>query len=211
MIIVEDLKSQLRFLKEIEIKETLEEAREQASKLIADARARAEQIRTKEIEEILQKARDAEMREMESARLRGKRALADTKFRLIETALAKAFDRLKGQIERQDPLYRRGLEELIVEAVEKIAASELEIAVSHGDLAFVKQRLGHIEKRISTAKGVSVSLKLDDEPLRSAGGVVVRSTDGKQIFNNTLEARLARVQEEMVIKISEILFEGTGP
>jgi vacuolar-type H+-ATPase subunit E/Vma4 len=44
--------------------------------------------------------------------------------------------------------------------------------------------------------------------LQSVGGVVVKSSSGGQIFNNTLEARLAKAKREADFKISEILFEG---
>jgi vacuolar-type H+-ATPase subunit E/Vma4 len=50
-----------------------------------------------------------------------------------------------------------------------------------------------------------VSLKMIDEPLRSIGGVVVRSSDHREIFNNTLEARLARVRQENLPEISRVL------
>jgi V/A-type H+-transporting ATPase subunit E len=207
---MEDLKSQLSFLREVQVKEIIEEAKDQAAKLVKEARAKAEQVKSKEREEALQKARETEEQELEAARVQGRRKAMNDRYRLIDMALAKSLDRLRELTDQQDPSYMNGIERLVVEAAAAIAGTEFEVILNQRDVAFVKRKLGIIEKRVSTIKGAPAKVKMSDEPLRSIGGVMVRSKDGKQIFNNTLEARLAKIRQEMLPRVGDVLLEGAS-
>jgi vacuolar-type H+-ATPase subunit E/Vma4 len=203
---MENLKSQLDFIKEIEIKEIIDEAEATATAEINEARARIEQIKNKETTEILKQTQETEQRELEATRIEGKRKVMNLKFQLIESALSSTLTRLKELVEKENPSYRDHLEEFIIEAAKRIDGWEFELIIGSEDAAFVKKRLKRIEDALSTVKGVVVSLKMSDEPLRSIGGAVVRSSDQREIFNNTLEARLARVRQENLPEISQVLF-----
>jgi vacuolar-type H+-ATPase subunit E/Vma4 len=203
---MENLKSQLDFIKEIEIKEIIDEAKARAAAEINEARAKIEQIKNKETSEILKKTQETEQRELEATRIEGKRKVMNFKFQLMESALSTTLVRLKEMVEQEAPSYRNHLEEFIIEAAKRMDGREFELIIGSKDTAYVKKRLRRIEDALSKVKGVVVSLKLSDEPLRSIGGVVVRSSDHREIFNNTLEARLARVKEENLPEISRALF-----
>ena len=205
---MENLKAQLRFLKEIEVKEIIEEANNQAAKHVTEAKEKARQIKTKETEEILQKMREMETQELDSVKLQGKQTAMNLRFQLIETAVAESFEKLKKLVEQEDATYRKSLERFVTAAVTQTEGAEFEVILNPRDVAHVTQKLKRIEKEVSTVKKVPVALRISDEPLQSVGGVVVKSKDGKQIFNNTLEARFAEVKQEALFKISEVLFEG---
>jgi V/A-type H+-transporting ATPase subunit E len=205
---MENLKAQLGFLKEIEVKEIIEEANSQAAKQVTEAKEKARLIKTKETEGILQKMREMEIQELDSVKLRGKQTAMNLRFQLIETAVAESFRELKKLVEQEDATYRKSLERFVAAAVIQTEGAEFEVILNPRDVAHVKQKLKRIEKEVSTAKKVPVALRISDEPLQSVGGVVVKSKDGKQIFNDTLEARFAKVKQEALFKISEILFEG---
>ena len=210
MSVMEALKSQLNFLKEVQVKEIIEEAKDQAAKLVKDARAKAEQIKSKERREALQKAREMEEQELESARVQGRRKAMDARFQFIDMALGKSLDRLRELTDRQDPAYVNRIERFADEAIATMVGTEFEVILNPRDMAFVKQKLRGIEKRVSTVKGAPTKLRISDEPLSSIGGVMVRSKDGKQIFNNTLEARLAKIRQEMLPRVADILLEGAS-
>jgi V/A-type H+-transporting ATPase subunit E len=145
---------------------------------------------------------------LESVRLQGRRNLMNARFRLIEEAFAESLKRLTELANDRDSRYTNSLERLVIEAAEGIAGQELEVIAHPRDANLVKQKLKRLEREISRTKAVRVVLKMSDEPLRSIGGIVVRTKDGKEIFNNTLEARLAKVKQEMLVKISDIMFAG---
>jgi vacuolar-type H+-ATPase subunit E/Vma4 len=203
---MENLKSQLDFIKEVEIKEIIDEAKTKATAEINEARAKIEQIKKKEITEILKKVQEAEQRELETTRIEGKRKVMNLKSQVIESVLSSSLARLKDMVEKETPSYRNHLEEFIIEAAKRIDGWEFELIIGSKDAAFVKKRLKRVVDALSIVKGVVVSLKMSDEPLRSIGGVVVRSSDRREIFNDTLEARLARVRQENLPEISQVLF-----
>jgi len=205
---MEDLKSQLDFLKEVEVKEIIEEARQRAARLISEAHAKAEEIRKREASDILKKTRETETKELEAAMLEQKRKTMNLKFQLIEDALHESLDRIKQMVNEGASPYKDSLESFVIEATSQMTGSEFELIVSSGDVEFIKRKLRRMEKQLSAMKNTVVALKISDEPLRSVGGLVVRSSDRKQIFNNTLEARLARVRQEKLPEISKVLFEG---
>jgi vacuolar-type H+-ATPase subunit E/Vma4 len=202
---MENLKSQLDFIKDVEIKEIIDEAKTKAVEEINEARAKIEQIKKKETREILKEAQETEQRELEATRIEGKRKVMNLTFQLIESAFSRTIARLKEIVEKESPSYRNHLEEFIIEAAKTIDGWEFELIIGPKDAAFVKKKLKRIEDALSAVKGVVVSLKMSEEPLRSIGGVVVRSSDHREIFNNTLEARLARVRQENLPEISRVL------
>jgi vacuolar-type H+-ATPase subunit E/Vma4 len=55
-------------------------------------------------------------------------------------------------------------------------------------------------------KGSEVDIELDNKAMDTIGGVIAYSTNGKQIHNNTLEARLSINFEELKGKILTMLF-----
>jgi len=206
---VEDLKSQLGFLRESEVKDIIEEGKKQAAQIIAEAHTKADEMKKREIEQIRANIGEIEIRELEAAKSEQKRRMMNLKIQLIEAAFAASLDTLKQMVNEQVLIYRNSLESLIVEATSQMTGSQFEVILSSKDTEFVRKKLKRIEQEISTIRNISITLGISNEPLRSIGGVVVRSSDGKQVFNNTLEARLAKVRQENLPEIAKILFEGT--
>ncbi len=206
---MEQLKTRLAFIHREEVDEIIENARKQANNTITTAQAKAAAIKKKETEKILEDTRIAESQQLEIERMNGKRGLADTRYKLVDEAIRQASDRLSKLAEACDAPYRNSLEKLILEAAEQTSGQELEIIIHSRDVTFIKKRLKALEKQIASFKHVPITLRISEEPLRAIGGVVLRTTDGKQIFNNTLEARIAKARQDSIIKISKILYEGS--
>jgi len=208
---MEDLKSKLKFLRESEVKEIVEEAKKQAAKIVTDAHAKTDEIKKREIERIMKNVQSIETKDLEAAKSEQKRRMMNLKLQLIEASFAASLDRLKQMVDELSPIYRSSLENLTVEAALHMTGSEFEAIIRPKDSEFLRKKLKQIEKEVSTAKNIAVTLIISAEPLRSIGGVVVRSCDGKQIFNNTLEARLANVRQEKLPEIANVLFGGAEP
>jgi V/A-type H+-transporting ATPase subunit E len=205
---MENLKSQLKFLQEIEVKEIIESAEEQARKILKEAEGEAEKIRNQKMEEVSEKLQERQSAEMAMAKLEGKKKISSVKFQLFEEALAKASEKLREISTGENPIYKESLERLIVEAATKLNEKDLEILTSSNDKNLVKEKLRGLEKKISRIRGSQVSLQITNEPLTALGGVIVRTKDKRKIFNNTLDARLAKLKQELVDKVFASLFEG---
>jgi len=206
---LEDLKSRLTMIQDAEIQEIIDDAKSQAKRLIDEAHIKADETRKKETEKILIDRRETEKRQIESARFEGKKKIANIKFKLIEMALAEASKRLTTLAEKQDPTYNESLRKLIIEAGKAVTGQELELVANKKDSTFLKPKLKGIEKEISAAKGSPVSLRINEERPLSTAGIILRTVGGKEIFNNTIEARMTRARQELLVKISQTLFEGT--
>jgi V/A-type H+-transporting ATPase subunit E len=205
---MENLKSQIKFTQEIEAKEIIEDATEQARRITKEAKEKATKIKRQKTEEVLEKLREKEASELDSARLEERKKISNVKFQLEDEALAQAMERLKEIITTSSSAYQDGLRKSIIAAAAEIRASELEILTNSRDKEFVKGRLTELKKEISKLKGVQVSLKIGEESLNTVGGAIVRDKDKKQIFNSTFEARLTEVKQKLLGEISVSLFEG---
>jgi V/A-type H+-transporting ATPase subunit E len=205
---MEELKSRLMFLQEVEIKEITEDAKKQAEIIINRARAEAERTKNEETEKIRREAQQLEENQLETEELMGRRRLADVRFQLIEKAFKEAFDRLANLAETSDKSYVNSLDKLVLEAAQEITEENLEVMAHPRDQKYLRQKLRKLEADISSNREKPTQVRIGEEPLNSVGGIALRTIDGKKIFNNTIEARIAKTRQEQLIQISKLLFEG---
>jgi V/A-type H+-transporting ATPase subunit E len=205
---MENMKSQIKFMQEIEANEIVEDAAEQARRIIKEAEEKAAKIKNQKMEEVSEKIREKEASELDSARFEERKKISNLKFQLEDEAFAKAMERLEEIIASSSSVYQENLKKLIVAATAEIRANDLEILTNSRDKEFVKGILAELKREISKLKGGQVSLKIGEESLRTIGGAIVRDKDKKQIFNSTFEARLTEVKQKQLGEISASLFEG---
>lgn len=205
---MENLKSQLNFLTENEAKEIIEEAQKQAANIIAEANEKAEKTKKREIEQIMKDLETDRIRDLQTVESEQKRKMMKLKLSLIEAVFAASLENLRKMAEKQVPVYRANLESFILEAITHMQGSQFEIILSSEDSEFMRKKIQRIEEKLSETRKIETTVKISNEALRSIGGVVARSLDGKQIFNNTLEARLDRVRQARLPEITNTLFKG---
>lgn len=204
---MENLKSQIKFMQEIEAKEIIEDATEQAKRIIKEAEEKAAKIKSQKTKEVSENLNEKEAAELDSARLEEKKKISNAKSQLQDEALTQAMEKLKKISSDSSPRYRESLKKLIIKAATAIRATDLEILINSRDREFIKGRLAELKKDISRLKGVQVSLKVSEETLNTIGGAIVRDKDKRQIFNSTLEAGLTKARQELLGEISASLFE----
>lgn len=195
-------------MQEIEAKEAIEEAEEQAKLIIKNAEEEAERIKKQKTKEILEELQEKEASDMQISVLNQKRRISNVRYQLIDKVFSEAVATLEKISNNLEPRYKTSLKKLILEAAKRIQGSELEILVNSRDRKFLEGKLSELRRTISKEKNMPIVLKISEEELNAQGGVIVRDKDRRQIFNNTFEARLAEARQEMIGKISESLFEG---
>jgi vacuolar-type H+-ATPase subunit E/Vma4 len=205
---MEDLKSHLKFLFETEVHETIEDAEEQSSKIIEETKKRADEIRNQKMREILQKTQEREAATLSLAKIEQRKKIARVKSQLLEEIFVESMKRLSELNTESEPKHRASFEKLVVEAATRLDGTELEILTNARDKKYVKEDMMKLEKKISSVKKTSARLSIADEELKISGGVIVRIVNGRQIFNNTWEARLGKVKQEMAGQILGLLFKG---
>ena len=207
---MENLKSQIRFIQEIQTKETIDNAKQQAKKIIEDATKKSDEIRSKKMTELEIRLREKEAYEIAVGKLEGKKKALNVKFHLLEETFENARVELQQFAGSKTSLYEESLEKFIVEAASKLNGTEMEILTNPKDRDFVNSRIKELEKGISKLKHARANLRVSQEMLDNFGGVVVRTADKEQVFDNTMEARLTRIRQTNRNEIFDSLFGKAG-
>ncbi len=185
-----------------------EEAKREAEKIIEEAKKKEEEIikkaeaeaKNKSNEILNQSKKEAELekqRMLANAKLQARKIKLDVKEKIIERSFSLAEDKLKNVVSSDN--YEKILRGLIKEAISTIAKENLEVLCRKEDEDVVR-------KIIKDFPGV----KLANENINAIGGIVVRSQDKQVQVDNTFEARMMRMRENLRIDVAKILFGGNA-
>jgi V/A-type H+-transporting ATPase subunit E len=194
----------------------LNEARANAQERLAEVQRELEAQRKQFVEAEERKGAKEKDRIVRAARQQARRLKWAAEEELINNAFDNALDRLK-TVKRsgfKGISYADILAGLIKESAVSIAGgggagAAMEVLLSEEDAKanYVDQpRLAKVAKELSAEAGVDGKLSLSDQRLKSAGGVLVRRTDGKIEVNNTFEQRMTRFSTSLREEIVKALF-----
>jgi vacuolar-type H+-ATPase subunit E/Vma4 len=197
----------------------LNEARANAQERLAEVQRELEAQRKQFVEAEERKGAKEKDRIVRAARQQARRLKWAAEEELINTAFDNALDRLK-TVKRsgfEGKSYADILAGLIKESAVSIAGgggavgagAAMEVLLSEEDAKanYVDQpRLAKVAKELSAEASVDGKLSLSDQRLKSAGGVLVRRTDGKIEVNNTFEQRMTRFSTSLREEIVKTLF-----
>jgi V/A-type H+-transporting ATPase subunit E len=178
--------------------------------ILADAQRQATRVIRKaerEAKAILDKA-TSESQEERDSKLAAAQAEADRKRMLvlatvpveigrmraarIEKELLALRDQVRSRLrDRKGFDYRETLEALAAEALAQMEGDTFILALSERDHKQFAARLAEAARK--RAERPQVTVTVDDQPAPIAGGVVVRDPAGRQVWDNSLEARLDRL------------------
>lgn len=185
--------------------EILRRAEEKVSARIAQAKAEAERA----ARAILRQAEQGASLELKKGLSRAQLDSRKMELQGREALIGEVLQRLRENIGslRGEPGYAELLMRLVTDAAEKLAESELEIAVAERDRPlFSDACLKKLAGKLSRAGTAGPKITLAREPVGGTG-VVVRGRGGRVELDNTLEARMSRMSRELRLLISKILFE----
>ncbi|MGY5874914.1 MAG: V-type ATP synthase subunit E family protein [Candidatus Thorarchaeota archaeon] len=174
-------------------KEILAEAEEDREIRLEVARKRAKE----QSSEIMNKAQaelKAELERFEaSTRLKAKHNLLETKEALIKEVLDSALEAVGKRV--GSAKYEQDLTRLVVDGAKSLEVSNLELIFPEGQKISLTGAAA--AKAISSATEQKVTVKVVKETVRSSAGVIVRTEDGQRWVDNTIEARLERLDNEI--------------
>jgi vacuolar-type H+-ATPase subunit E/Vma4 len=184
-------------------KEILNQANQIANDISDDAKMRAERL-SKGIIEQAKKEADLELRrEIAKAKLTARSDTLKKKEEIINDVFDQAQKKLIGFI--SSPEYVTTLNNLITEAATGLSGGDLKIKIQTGHGKHID--ISRIQQRVTQQTGTTTTLSVAEEDLRSIGGAIVTNTNETILIDNTFEARLRRMREEIRTKIAKILFE----
>jgi len=171
-----------------------ERAREEAGRLIREAEERAR--------------REAEVLLRRSVALSARKARAKVsseRERLLEEVFDEALERARSM--PRDGRYLQVLAGLLAEGVMALGG-EAEVMLPAQDRSELSGRWEELERRVRELAGMQVRLELSDETISASGGAVLRSPDGRKLYDATFEARLEALRESLRWEVSRMLFGG---
>lgn len=110
--------------------------------------------------------------------------------------MEESVNRVKEIVEGDEGVYLKALKRLSVEAILNVDSDEVVVYLcNERDKRLFNRIVNEVVEEVK-AKGKNVRVRVADEVLNCMGGVLVVSADGKEYFNNTIEARITRAREE---------------
>ena len=184
------------------------EAEAEAGSILANAEAEARVIRQKaeaetkttserileraqhEVEVLRSQAVAAAHLEAQALRMQRREQLLDRIFASVRVRLASISQR---------PDYAEIVEALIREAIAHLGAEDITMRLDARARSMLKD-----EEIARLTQELDVSVHTI-EPIRDGTGVVVETTDGHRVFDDTFESRLSRLQDELRAPVYRIL------
>jgi len=144
-----------------------------------------------------------EIRQMVAGRQSRSRIEANRRVRkvredIISQCLSEVSENLK-TIRQQDN-YPDFFQSLLRECAENLGHSEVFVQVHPEDRLWAEEIILKMNKE-------GFSLHLSDHPVQTSGGVICERVSDNVVIDNTVETRFTRMQRDMIVIASEILFQ----
>jgi vacuolar-type H+-ATPase subunit E/Vma4 len=199
---IDKICSRIREDGEKEIESIIEKAKQTAEDIEARANRTGEEAAGKILKEAGEKGEVARKRLLSSVNLEVKRA----RLRAREEVVSAIHDKVEGSIAdvRKSGDYAGVLTGLTAEAIRALDGGSFIVSTNREDMELLEKKVFPAVRELMKAEGRAVS-KLEAKPLdkASAGGVQVGVPGGNVIYDNTFEARIYRLRED----IRNIIFE----
>jgi len=102
--------------------------------------------------------------------------------------------------------YEADLTRLIVDGAKCLEVDELELVYPRNQK--ISLTAAAAKKAIEDEIGKKTTITISKETVRSEGGVIVRTLDKERWVDNTIEARMERLESDIRYAINEALFPG---
>lgn len=201
--LIEVLIKEIRESARREAEQIIEEARRKAKSIIEEAEIQAKKMREEKLLQARRNIRLKLLREIAPRRERVKQHYLKRKYELIKGLMDKATRIALSHVESQDKYYVRSLEKLLLEAIRQLGSNDLIVYCRSVDSELVRKA---ILKVCRNTQRKSVNMELAKDGINCLGGIIVRSRDGREYFNNTIESRISRAEKEYLPLILREIF-----
>lgn len=206
---VEKIVSQIEDDGEREIRSILEKADRTASDMLERAAAKGEEAAGKILKEAREKGETQHRRLLSSVSIEVKRAKLKAREEVVSSiteTVGKELEKVRG---RED--YALILAELVLEGVKGLEGGEFQVYADRRDLEVLEKKVFPSLRKRAGDEGIKVET-LEAVPLEksSIGGARVGVPGGKVIYDNTFEARMYRLRDDIRNVIFDEVFEPEG-
>lgn len=190
-----------------EAEEIIEEAKVKSMQIIENAERKAEALKDERLEKLMAKIRKELYKEYALIKLDLRRHFTVEKNKVIQDLLDSAVKKVLEIVEKSDSIYIDSLKKLGIEAILNLYSEDIVLyCCNERDRDFLRSFVDDIINEVSK-RGKKVKVTIAEELVRCKGGVLAMSADGREYYNNTLEARVKRLKEEILPEILSNLLE----
>ncbi len=186
----------------------ISDARGDADQNLAEAKAKAQEIReraeteaaaerTRILHKATQEAERLRSQAIATAQLKARTTELEQREKLLEQVFGSARQQLASVQKSTD--YEKTAQRLLREALVQLGADKVKV---RADATTQKHFSAAALEKI--AKELKIQVKLG-EPLKQGTGVIVETEDGRRQYDNTLETRLARLQDTLRSPVFHLL------
>jgi V/A-type H+-transporting ATPase subunit E len=180
-----------------EAEHNLVEARQKAEAIRSESRAQAAAERSRIIAHADQESARLHSQAIASAQLKARTLLLEQREILLNAVFEQARQQIAGL--GKSPEYKEIAVNLLKEALEHLGSDSALIRADSATQGYLTS--AGLEP---VAKETGIKLELG-EPLNQGTGVIVHTPDGHRQFDNTLETRLNRMQDELRNPVHRLL------
>ncbi len=184
----------------------ISEAKKEADELIKAAEEKAKKIEENILVEGKKEAETHKQRELGKIRLKSRMNILSKKEELINEVFNELWRRIV-ELSTDKDRYLPLLKEFIFEAALGLNGGELKVFLNERDSKVSESILEEIATEVEKKIGNKTNLQLANSTIKTQGGAIVETLDGRMLINNTFEARLERFRRNLRVDIANILFK----
>lgn len=199
-----------RFKEEIE-KQAHEKAslvlttgKEEASKILEAGKNEADKFKSEMIVKARSEANQLKIREVSRKKLSVKMDFLDTRDKVFDDILMEAKSGLQKYTKSKD--YSGFLQRLLKDSARSMNGGDLIVHLRSEDKSLLSEEiLKNIGKEISAEAGLTTSISVSKNDLNTLGGLKVIRSDDRLFVDNTFEARLVRMEDEIRVSLANLI------
>ncbi len=193
--LMEVIIEELRTAAEEEYRKILKEAEEQAQKIVQEARLKAEEIKAQKVKQLIAEARQKAESELAPRRLEIRRKYMAERYSYVLNFLEDILARVVREVKQNPEYYTSFISKRLEEAIQSMRSSSLIVHPCFGDSSDVERV---VKERVAAFSKLKPNLEVSlGEEIECSGGILVVSSDGKEYYNGTIEAKLAEIRERV--------------
>jgi vacuolar-type H+-ATPase subunit E/Vma4 len=183
-----------------EAEKIISQAREQAARQVADEEARSREALQRAQEEMQGQARLEARNRLDRAALEGKRLVAEAKEAMLTDIFQQGRERL--QAFRQEPEYPGWLRRMLVKAIKELAGESLRV-LSHPE----EERWLTPELLEQVSRETGCRLELETDPEAPPGGFMAVRADGRLRYDLTFQGIIDRRRGSLRAALARLLWQ----
>jgi V/A-type H+/Na+-transporting ATPase subunit E len=189
---LDDMLSTIQSDTEDQSSKIISDAKAESEKILSEGRKRADAIQTQSAQQSQREVEEDRNRLLASARLEANRRLLEARDEVLKGYEEQAFSYLEEF--SNSPQYKDFFVRMLADALSKIGEGAI-VQINPRDKPLLKD-----------SKLKQFKIQVSPEPLKSLGGAIVTSSDGKRRVDNTIESIFSERKDELRLKLSQQVF-----